>query len=151
MTDTSMAEDPPLAGDDTGGDAGDESHVIVTILMKGDGTFVLFDGDEPEEGEAGAQEAPGAAPPEVGAGGAAPPPVAGPPGAPPVGAEAGPGAPEVPQGEPFDNVADLLKAVLEIVQEAAKGGGEDQGFDQGFDEASKSEEAAPPIRPMQGP
>lgn len=146
MTDTSMA-DPGAGGDqDAGGDtdAGSDTggQIIVSICLNSDGSFTLFQGDEPDEGgdDASAGAAPGAA---GGAGAAAdvgaaptPPATAG-----PTGEE---DESEAPEGEHFDDVPSLMKAVLEIVKDAADqaGSGESSNMASGFADASGG--GAPP-------
>lgn len=148
MTDTSMADPGDGRGDGSGnGRMGDEGtfETICTIQINhSTGEFKMFEGDEPDEGqeEGAAAGAPGAV------GGAAPP-GAGPAGAGAAGPEGAEDQSQAPEGESFSSAADLMKAVLEVVQQAEQGGdSEDAGMQAGFDEASPSTQAAPsPIGP----
>jgi hypothetical protein len=105
-------------GGDTGGDAGDDTDsggdVIVTICKTGDGSYMVYPGDEPDSGgggdmsedDAGAMAAPGG-----GAGGGM----------------GGGGS----QGQPADSIGAALKIALDILNsdkssEGAPGNADDQ-------------------------
>lgn len=125
--------------EDEGGDegAGDEEGngetVEVTITSKGDGTYMVYAGDEePEEGEAGEGaegDTGGSEPPLPGAGGGADT------GAAPSGMDEGAGAPgqaaQAPQH--CDSIGAALKAAADILhdKEGGEGGGE-AAFQSGF-------------------
>lgn len=124
-------------------DAGGGSQVICTICMEPDGSFKMYQGDEPDEGGEGAEPAmpPAGAADMAGAaapGGAAPPSpdAAGPGGA--------PDEQEADAGESFGTVAELMKAVLETVKSAQDdaGGGEDQNMQAGYDQEAGGAQAA---------
>jgi 2,3-bisphosphoglycerate-dependent phosphoglycerate mutase len=143
MTDTSMAAGAGDDGSDNAGDGGDQgSTLCCSIYVNSDGTFTMVPGGGDEDQEAGASA--GAA----GQAGAAADAGAGPGGAGSPGAEGQEASSPSDQGEHFDNIADLMKAVLEEVQEAAKGGGEEQGMDEGFNQASDQSQPGPsPVGP----
>lgn len=149
MSDISAAAEPGDADQDQGtdGGSGGGGKVIATICMGSDGTFTLYQGDEPDEDEgaegegsapgatadagatAGAAAAPGAqATPPADAGGA--------------GEE---GGEEADQGEQFQDVGQLMKAVLETVKQAESEGteGEQSNMESGFDDAGGAGGAAP--------
>lgn len=141
MTDVSMADQEGLTAEGTGGDmdAGAGSAggtVICTICHNDDGTFTLYQGDEPgEEPDEAAAAGPIAG--EAGPGGAAPPPGAGAQGEEAPGAEGQEAGEPADEGEHFDTIGDLMKAVLETVKSADEGkGGAEESFGQGFAEES---------------
>lgn len=111
-------DDAAAPPDDTG--AQDEApEVIATITMSADGTYTLYAGDEPEEGEP-AEPGEGTPAEEAGEGSEA--------------AEAAPPA-EGEGGQTFDDPAKLMTAVFKLVQtahEGANGGSASDAFDTGF-------------------
>jgi hypothetical protein len=117
-----MPPDPTAgAGDDTDSD----DNVVCTITKTGDGSYMVYAGDEPEGGDEGDMSDDDT---DAMAGGGAP-------------APGGGGAPPAPQGTPADSVGAALKAALDILNadkssEGAPGNADDQ-FAGGFN-ASKS-------------
>lgn len=119
MTDPAMAEAPMdmapegmEAPEDTGAEM---PTVICTVLMNPDGTLQLVQGDENEAIHEGEEMAEGEMAPE--------------------------GGDMTQQGESFDSVGPLLKAVLDMVQTAMDGG--ESGADQ-MRAGYAGDEAAPP-------
>lgn len=92
----------PMAG------AGPDSNVVCTITSNGDGTFTVYAGDEPEEGDGGDMSGD-----DVGAMG---------------------GAGDQSAGQPASSVGAALKLVMGILQEATSGGpgGAEDQFSSGF-------------------
>jgi len=89
----------------------DQPQILCTVALNSDGSFVLFQGDEPEAMHGGEEAAEGE--------------------------DMGAGAP----AETFDSIGPLLKAVLDIVQTAKDGGesGADQmraGYSEGDEQAA---------------
>lgn len=129
MTDTSM-QDMTGAGGQDQGDQEDDSQVICTICYsRSTGQFSMYQGDEPDDDQgsepgAGAGAA-GAAVPEAGQG----------EGGEGAGDQAGAEqeAPEV-EAEQFRNKADLMRAVLEVVNQAEEQGGSEEQFSAGFNQ-----------------
>lgn len=110
----------PPGGDDTGTDSDTDSNVICTITKNSDGSYTVYAGDEPEEGDSDTSEDDAAA---MGAG----------------------GDQTAPDGTQTDSVGSTLKAVLDILQsdkssEGAPGNADDQ-MTAGFG-ASKAPTAA---------
>lgn len=118
---TPPAPDPGAMPPPDMGDAGGDT-VVCTISKTADGGYMVFAGDEPEEGEAGDMSVDDAA-------------AMGPAGDAPAG-----GAPSA-QGQPADSIGAALKAALDILQSDASAGSAagspDQQFSAGFG-ASKS-------------
>ncbi|MGD0109417.1 MAG: hypothetical protein ABSC06_36105 [Rhodopila sp.] len=104
-------------GDDTGDDTDSGGDVVCTITKNGDGSYMVFAGDEPDSGDGGDMsddDADASAPPGGGAGGG--------------GAGGGMAA---PQGTPADSIGAALKAALDILNadkssEGAPGNADDQ-------------------------
>lgn len=119
----------PDVGDSAPMDQGE--RVVCTIVSMGDGTYKLYHGDEPEEG-ADTGEAPPPAPEgdeDLGGGN----------GEATAGPISGSMEGEGGDGQIFDAIGPLLKAVLDCIKEdhEASGGMSDQAsFDGGFDEDS---------------
>ena len=112
----SMAGSPPDTDDDTGSD----SDVLVTITKTGDGSYMVYAGDEPGGGQDMSDEDADA----MGPAGGAP-------------APASPSS----QGQPADSIGAALKIALDILNEdksseGGEGSSEDQ-FQGGFN-ASKA-------------
>ena len=143
MSDPSMAagddedmQDPGAMGDPDAGADDQGGQVICTIVHNSDGTFTMYEGDEPEEDE-GAEASEGSAGGEAGGPGAEVPPGQAPEEPEGAGAEGPSSLQAAPAGEHYDNVGELMRAVLEVVKHADEG---DQGvegsFKTGFDQDS---------------
>lgn len=116
------------AGGDAGEDSGQESgsYVVLTVSRNGDGTYTLYQGDEPEDEDEGGEAAGGATGgDQSGAGGETAEQAEG--------AEGGASAGQ--EGEQFSSVPELMRGILECIRHDEENGpqasGEDQ-FDQGF-------------------
>jgi hypothetical protein len=106
----------PDAVDQAGAEGDEDETVVATIALRKDGTWCLYDGDEPEEG---------------GDEGAAP------------SGEGGEGGESEPDHQEFDSVGALMKAVLECVREAEEGSDGKSAQDQ-FAEGFGGDEGAAP-------
>jgi hypothetical protein len=105
--DDTGATDAGAEGEDAGEDTGHDEDVICTICKTADGTYTVHEGDEPEGGE------------DEGEGGE-------PSGEQPDGAD---------EGEQYDSIGAVLKAVMDILQKDAEGGegGAMQNFTAGYE------------------
>lgn len=121
------------AGADTGDDDSGSGDVIVTIVKAGDGSYIVYAGDEPSGSDDSSDDDADAMGPagDVAAGGAA-------------GGMAGGGAGgggSSSQGTPADSIGEALKAALGILQDDASSAGApgnaDSQFAEGFS-ASKN-------------
>ncbi len=122
MSGTAMPTDDPMAGaadaapvpGDMGGDTeGSDSDVLVTIARGPDGGYMVYAGDEPEEGGAGDAEG-----------------AEGEPATPPMGMAGVPTA-GAGGGKPADTIGAALKAALDILNEDQNSsGGEGSSEDQ---------------------
>jgi hypothetical protein len=112
------------AGDETGAGAG--PTVLLTVMDDGDGTFTLYQGDEPEGGEAaGGAEGGG----EEGAEGAEEPAEGADEGEGGMGAGTG--------GKQYDSVGALMKGIFDVLNNAAASSGDAQSnFEAGFSGSS---------------
>lgn len=95
----------PGAGADTGG--GPDDNVICTVCRNDDGTFTVYDGDEPEDGgeDMSGDDA----------------------------AAMGPGGDQqADQGQQASSVGEALKLVMQALQQSEQGGGAEADFASGF-------------------
>jgi hypothetical protein len=122
------------AGGDEGGEDDQESgpsgKVIATIVDAGDGTFILYAGDEPEggDGDGGGEE--GSESEEGDEGAEQQPPEDGDE------SEEGEGEDEGAEPEHFESVGPLLKRVLDLLNEAeASNGSGEHAFKEGYEES----------------
>ncbi|MDE2104678.1 MAG: hypothetical protein KGL39_46005 [Patescibacteria group bacterium] len=125
--------DQDTAPDTDTGDQGDESpDVLVTIAKGPDGGYLVYDGDEPDEGGADTGEDESGADMEAGAAAGAD--AGAPPAAP---------APAGPAAQHCDSIGSALKAALDILRSDENGEGE-AAFHAGFAGGS----GASPSKPM---
>jgi hypothetical protein len=121
-TDTDAASGTDMDAGDMG-DTDTTPTVLVTIAQGPDGGYIVYSGDEPEEGAGDDDSAMGAggAGPAADAGGGA--------------AGGGMGAPdEASAGQQVDSIGAALKAAMDILNESASGAGSsEEGFAAGFD------------------
>jgi hypothetical protein len=134
--------DPDAGGapaDDTGAADEAEETVLCTVTKKADGTYMVYKGDEPEEGDEGdaGGEGGGAADEGTAGGGEGGAGVAG----------MAPGGEEgAPQGQAYDSVSATLHAVMTILHDDENGGegGAEGAFQAGFGAGDQGGATTPP-------